>query len=69
VLDIRTLTIETPRQIVARIKKVIAAVSPERVTLSTDCGMKPPAGMVAKTKLKALVAAARTVRGELLGVS
>ena len=28
---------------------------PDRVTLSTDCGMKPLARMVAKMKLKALV--------------
>jgi 5-methyltetrahydropteroyltriglutamate--homocysteine methyltransferase len=67
VLDIRTNAIETVPQIVARIKKVIAAVPPDRVTLSTDCGMKPLARMVAKMKLKALAQAAKTVRGELMG--
>src|ERR1700682_5788209 len=36
VLDIRTNAIETPQQIVARIKKVLAVVPPDRVTLSTD---------------------------------
>jgi 5-methyltetrahydropteroyltriglutamate--homocysteine methyltransferase len=65
VLDIRTNAIEKPEQIVARIKKVLAAVPAERVTLSTDCGMKPLARMVAKMKLKALADAAAMVRKEL----
>jgi 5-methyltetrahydropteroyltriglutamate--homocysteine methyltransferase len=44
---------------------VIAVVPPERVTLSTDCGMKPLARMVAKMKLKALADGAAMVRKEL----
>jgi 5-methyltetrahydropteroyltriglutamate--homocysteine methyltransferase len=58
----------TPTQTVAaRIRKVIAVVPPERVTLSTDCGMKPLARMVAKMKLKALADGAQIVRKELQG--
>jgi 5-methyltetrahydropteroyltriglutamate--homocysteine methyltransferase len=67
VLDIRTNAIETPQIIAGRIKKVIAAVPPDRVTLSTDCGMKPLARMVAKMKLRALTDGAKMVRGELMG--
>ena len=67
VLDIRTSAVERPDQIVDRIKKVLAVVPPDKVTLSTDCGMKPLARMVAKMKLKALADAARTVRGQLMG--
>jgi 5-methyltetrahydropteroyltriglutamate--homocysteine methyltransferase len=67
VLDIRTNAIERPQQIVERIKKVIAAVPPDRVTLSTDCGMKPLARMVAKMKLRALTEAAQMVRSEVVG--
>ena len=40
----------------------------ERVTLSTDCGMKPLARMVAKMKLKALADGAEIVRGEPRGL-
>ena len=69
VLDIRTNAIETPQKVADRIRKVIAAVPPEKVTLSTDCGMKPLARMVAKMKLKALTDGARIVRGELMGTS
>jgi 5-methyltetrahydropteroyltriglutamate--homocysteine methyltransferase len=67
VLDIRTNAIETPEKVAGRIRKVIAAVPPERVTLSTDCGMKPLARMVAKMKLKALADGAKIVRKELTG--
>jgi 5-methyltetrahydropteroyltriglutamate--homocysteine methyltransferase len=67
VLDIRTNAIETPQKVAARIRKVLAHVPPEKVTLSTDCGMKPLARMVAKMKLKALVDGAAMVRQEFVG--
>src|SRR5499427_9384300 len=67
VLDIRTNAIETPEKVAERIRKVVAAVSPDRVTLSTDCGMKPLARMVAKMKLKALADGAAIVRKEVMG--
>jgi len=35
--------------------------------LSTDCGMKPLARMVAKLKLNALAQGAKLVRSELVG--
>jgi methionine synthase II (cobalamin-independent) len=40
-------------------------VSPEQVTLSTDCGLKPQARMVAKMKLSALAEGAAIVRKEV----
>src|SRR5207237_7740849 len=67
VLDIRTTMIESPEQIAARIRKVIEVVPPERVYLTTDCGMKPLARTVARMKLHALVEGAAIVRGELTG--
>jgi 5-methyltetrahydropteroyltriglutamate--homocysteine methyltransferase len=65
VVDIRTMQIETAEQIAERIRKVIAVISPERVTLSTDCGMKPLPRLVAKMKLKALAEGAAIVRKEI----
>jgi 5-methyltetrahydropteroyltriglutamate--homocysteine methyltransferase len=67
VLDIRTNMVDTPQQVADRIRKVIAHVPPEKLTLSTDCGMKPLARMVAKMKLKALAEGAKMVRSELMG--
>ncbi|HZI79219.1 MAG TPA: hypothetical protein VFD69_06880 [Vicinamibacterales bacterium] len=68
VLDIRTNAIESPKQIAERIRQVVQHVpSAEQVVLSTDCGMKPLARMVAKMKLGALAEGASIVRGELAG--
>ena len=65
VLDIRTMQIESPEQVAERIRKVTNVISPDRVTLSTDCGMKPLPRLVAKMKLQALVAGAEIVRKEV----
>jgi methionine synthase II (cobalamin-independent) len=65
VLDIRTTMIETPEEVADRIRRVIDVVPPERVYLTTDCGMRAIPRLVARMKLKALVEAARTVREEL----
>ncbi|HXP85247.1 MAG TPA: 2-hydroxypropyl-CoM lyase, partial [Bryobacteraceae bacterium] len=65
VLDVRTSMIESPEQVAGRIRKAIAVVPPERVYLSTDCGMKPLPRIVAKLKLKALAEGAAIVRKEL----
>jgi 5-methyltetrahydropteroyltriglutamate--homocysteine methyltransferase len=65
VLDIRNMMIESPAQIAGRIRRVLEHVPADRVTLSTDCGMKPLPRMVAKMKLKALVEGAKIVRAEI----
>ena len=65
VLDIRSMMIESPQQVAARIRKVLEVVPAERLTVSTDCGMKPLSRMVAKMKLKSLVEGASIVREEV----
>jgi len=65
VLDIRTTMVETPEVVADRIRKVIDVVPPERVYLTTDCGMKPLARTVAKMKLRALAGGAEIVRAEV----
>ena len=65
VLDIRSMMIETPEQVAARARKVLEHVDADRVTLATDCGMKPLPRTVARMKLKALAEGAAIVRGEL----
>jgi 5-methyltetrahydropteroyltriglutamate--homocysteine methyltransferase len=65
VIDVRTSMIETPEQVAERIRKVTAVVPPERVYLTTDCGMKPLARIVAQMKLQALARGAQLVRAEL----
>jgi 5-methyltetrahydropteroyltriglutamate--homocysteine methyltransferase len=65
VIDVRTSMVETPEIVADRIRKVLAVVPPERVYLTTDCGMKPLPRMIAKMKLAALVEGARTARREI----
>jgi 5-methyltetrahydropteroyltriglutamate--homocysteine methyltransferase len=65
VVDIRTSMVEPPEQIADRIRRVIEVLPPERVYLTTDCGMKPLSRTVAKMKLAALSKAARMVRAEI----
>jgi len=67
VLDIRTAAIENPAQIADRIRRTIKHVPAEKVTLSTDCGMKPLARMVSQMKLRALAEGAAIVRKEIGG--
>ena len=40
VINVRSMEIEAPEQVAARIRKVLEYVPAERVTLTTDCGMK-----------------------------
>jgi 5-methyltetrahydropteroyltriglutamate--homocysteine methyltransferase len=65
VIDVRTSMVETPEQVADRIREVIAVVPPERVYLTTDCGMKPLPRTVAKMKLAALAEGAAIVRQQL----
>ena len=65
VIDIRTTQVETPEQVAERIERVLELVPAERVTLTTDCGMKHLPRFTARAKLKAIVAGARMVRQKL----
>ena len=65
VIDVRSLEIEAPEQVAERIRKVLRVVPAERVTLTTDCGMKQLPRVCAFQKLRALAAGAEIVRREL----
>ncbi len=65
VIDVRSLEVEEPEQVAERVRKVLAHIEPERVTLTTDCGMKQLPRVCAAQKLKSLAEGARIVRAEL----
>ncbi len=69
VIDVRSLEIEHPEQVASRIRAILEHIIPERVTLTTDCGMKQLPRPVAMGKLRALAEGARIVRQELTGVA
>lgn len=65
VIDVRSLYIESDDEIVKRIHKVLEHIEPERVYLTTDCGLKALPRFCAFEKLRALSRAADRVRAEL----
>ncbi|HEY3803607.1 MAG TPA: cobalamin-independent methionine synthase II family protein [Kofleriaceae bacterium] len=65
VIDVRTLEIEHPEQVAERVRKVLKHIEPERVTLTTDCGLKQLPRVVAVQKLRALAEGAAIVRDGL----
>lgn len=65
VIDVRSLEIEPAEQVADRIRRVLEHIEPERVALTTDCGMKQLPRPCAVEKLKSLVAGAEIVRREL----
>jgi len=65
VIDVRTLEIEHPEQVADRVRKTLEHIEPERVTLTTDCGLKQLPRVVAVQKLRALAEGAAIVRKEL----
>jgi 5-methyltetrahydropteroyltriglutamate--homocysteine methyltransferase len=65
VIDVRTLEIEPPEQVAERIRTLLRHIEPERVTLTTDCGLKQLPRTCARQKLRSLVEGARLVRAEL----
>ena len=56
---------ETPEVVADRIRQALRYVSPERLILAPDCGMKYMSRELALAKLSALVRGAAIVREEL----
>jgi 5-methyltetrahydropteroyltriglutamate--homocysteine methyltransferase len=65
VLDLADPRVETPEQVAGRIRAALEVVSPERLIVTPDCGMKYLPRAVAFGKLVSLAAGARIVRAEL----
>jgi 5-methyltetrahydropteroyltriglutamate--homocysteine methyltransferase len=65
VLDLGSSEVETPEVVAGRIRRALGVVSPERLVLAPDCGMKYLSRETAFRKLEAMVAGARAVREEL----
>src|ERR1022692_3481138 len=64
VLNLDDPTVEASDQVIARVKRALPYVPPERLVLAPDCGMKYLPREVAFGKLSALTAAAGQLRGE-----
>lgn len=64
VIDLSDPEIETPETIIQRTHNALEYVEPERIILSTDCGMKYLPRTVAFGKLQSMCEAARQLRQE-----
>jgi 5-methyltetrahydropteroyltriglutamate--homocysteine methyltransferase len=65
VIDVAAHTVETPEQVAANIRAVMAHVPPERLFPCTNCGMVPLPRAVVRGKLAALAQGAAIVRASL----
>jgi len=65
VIDLGTETVETPQVVAERIRAGLKHVSPERLVVAPDCGMKYLTRAAAFGKLEALVKGADIVRKSL----
>jgi 5-methyltetrahydropteroyltriglutamate--homocysteine methyltransferase len=67
VIDLSKNDVETPDIVASRIRRALPYVSPDRLIIAPDCGMKYLPRDVAFAKLKAMVEGARIMRTELGG--
>jgi 5-methyltetrahydropteroyltriglutamate--homocysteine methyltransferase len=65
VLDLSDITVETPETVAARIRRALPYVSPERIVVAPDCGLKYLPRPVAFGKMRAMVEGAAIVRREV----
>ena len=63
-INLNDMKIETPGEVVARIKRALPYVRPEDVIVAPDCGMKYLPRDIALGKMRAMVEAARILRAE-----
>jgi 5-methyltetrahydropteroyltriglutamate--homocysteine methyltransferase len=64
-LDLSEMTIESPETVAARIRRALPYLTPERIVVAPDCGLKYLPREVAYGKMRAMVEGAKIVRQEL----
>jgi 5-methyltetrahydropteroyltriglutamate--homocysteine methyltransferase len=65
VIDVKSQQVESPELVAARIRRALEFVSPERLVVNPDCGLRNLSGPVARAKLAAMVAGTERVRRSL----
>ena len=67
VVDVKGFQQDTPEDVAARIRRVLAVSAPERLTLNPDCGFGWSPRYMCNQKLAALAAGAALARAQLAG--
>jgi 5-methyltetrahydropteroyltriglutamate--homocysteine methyltransferase len=65
IIDVKSYYIESVEDVVQRVKLCLQYVTPERLSLSPDCGLSQTARWAAQRKLASLVLGVHHVRKEL----
>jgi 5-methyltetrahydropteroyltriglutamate--homocysteine methyltransferase len=65
VLDVKTAEVESVPLVERRIERALAIVSPERLLVTPDCGLRHLPAAAARAKLRAMTSAAAAVRARL----
>jgi len=65
VIDSSSFVVETVAQIADRLRSALTVLPPEKVVVSTDCGLSHLRGDIAFRKIRALTQGVATVRAEL----
>jgi 5-methyltetrahydropteroyltriglutamate--homocysteine methyltransferase len=65
IIDLRDPNVESPETVAARIERALPYISPERLVIAPDCGMKFLPRETAFGKMQAMVAGAAIVRKKL----
>jgi 5-methyltetrahydropteroyltriglutamate--homocysteine methyltransferase len=65
VIDVKSMEVETPELVAARIRSALDLVPADRLVINPDCGLRNLSDAVARMKLAAMVSGAAMVRSEL----
>ena len=65
IVDVKSYYIETPEDIIARVKHCLQHASADRLAFAPDCGLSQTARWAARQKLKNMVAGVRIARKEI----
>jgi 5-methyltetrahydropteroyltriglutamate--homocysteine methyltransferase len=67
VIDVKSLSLESPDEIASRIRKALQVLPPERLTVNPDCGLRHVPPDIALAKLEAMSQGTAQVRQDVLG--
>lgn len=65
IIDVKSYYVETPKDVVDRVRLCLKYASPDKLSFAPDCGLSQTARWAAKQKLKNMVEGVKIVRKEL----
>ena len=66
-IDVKSRDIETPEMVSQRVRRALQVLTPDRLMINPDCGLRNLPGDIARAKLRALTEGTAVVRREVLG--